>query len=141
MKKLDITDLRVCDWVQWNDKPYCVCSIDAISLTVELAENLGDTFEVPVIELSGIPITPEILEKNGLSFKEFAFQETTMLGRHIRLIAVSARDQGWCIHVSIRKAGGHDFVDMVFAVDFIGQFVHELQHAIRLAGIEKEIEL
>lgn len=141
MKKLDITDLCVCDWVQWNDKPYCVCSIDAISLTVELAEEAGKTIVVAIDEVTGIPITPEILKKNRLEFKDFAFQEITMLGRHIRLISVSTRDEGWCIHVSIRKAGGHDFVDIVFALDFIGQFVHELQHAIRLAGIEKEIEL
>ena len=141
MKKLDITDLCICDWVQWNDKTYRVCLIDGVSLTVELAEELGGTIEVAIDELSGIPITPEILEKNGLSLKEFAFEETTMLGRHIRRISVSVRDQGWWIFVRIRKAGGYDFWDVVFTVDFIGQFVHELQHAIRLAGIEKEIEL
>lgn len=140
MRELKITDIAVGDWVRWNYKTYRVCLIDGVSLTVELAEGLGGTIEVAIDELSGIPITREILEKNGLSFKEFAFEETTMLGRHIRRISVSAHDEGWCIHVSIRKAGGHDFWDMVFAVDFIGQFVHELQHAIRLAGIEKEIE-
>lgn len=141
MQKLKIHDLSIGDWVRWNDKTYRVCVIDGVSLTVELAEEAGETIEVAIDELSGIPITREILEKNGLSFKEFAFEETTMLGRHIRRILVSARNQGWNIHVSIRKAGGHDFWDMVSAVDFIGQFVHELQHAIRLAGIEKEIVL
>lgn len=141
MQKLKIHDLSIGDWVQWNGKAYRVCLIDGVSLTVELAEVLGGTIEVAIDELSGIPITPEILEKNGFSFKDFAFGETTMLGRHIRLISVSPRNEWWCIHVSIRKAGGHDFWDMVFGVDFIGQFVHELQHAIRLAGIEKEIEL
>ena len=140
-RKLQISDLLVGDWVQWEGKTYRVCLIDGVSLTVELAEKLGGTIEVATDELTGIPITPEILEKNGFSFKEFAFQETTMLGRHIRRIAVSKSDRGWWIHVSIRKAGGYDFVDMIFAVDFIGKFVHELQHATRLAGIEKEIEL
>lgn len=137
MLKLKISDLSVGDWVRWNNKTYRVCSIDAISQTVEL----GGTIEVAIDEVAGVPFTPEILVKNGMSFKEFAFEETTMLGRHIRRIGVSARDQGWNIYVSIRKAGSYDFWDMVFAVDFIGQFVHELQHAIRLAGIEKEIEV
>ena len=141
MYKLKISDLSVGDWVQWNDKTYRVCVIDGVSLTVELAEKFGGTIEVAIDELSGIPITREILEKNGLSLKEFAFEETTMLGRHIRRISVSPRNERWWIYVSIRKAGGHDFWDMVFVVDFIGQFVHELQHAIRFAGIEKEIEL
>ena len=141
MHKLKITDLSVGDWVQWNGKTYRVCLIDGVSLTVELAEKAGGTIEVAIDEVTGIPLTIEILKKNRFDFKDFAFQETTMLGRHIRRIWVSTRDQGWNIHVSIRKAGGHDFVDMVFAVDFIGQFVHELQHALRLAGIEKEIAL
>lgn len=143
MQKLKISDLSVGDWVRWkwNDKTYRVCLIDGVSLTVELAEEAGGTIEVAIDEVTGIPLTTEILKKNRLDFKAFAFQETTMLGRHIRRVSASAQDQGWWIHVSIRKAGGHDFVDMVFAVDFIGQFVHELQHAIRLSGIEKEIEL
>lgn len=114
-------------------------ALELVTANVELCKAFGG--EVAIDEVTGIPLTIEILKKNRFDFKDFAFQETTMLGRHIRRIWVSTRDQGWNIHVSIRKAGGHDFVDMVFAVDFIGQFVHELQHAIRLAGIEKEIEL
>lgn len=144
MKKLNISDLSVGDWV--SDKSGNCAKIlgienwsDGYMINIQrCGVNVGN---VSFASAHPIPITPEILEKNGLSFKESAFEETTMLGRHIRRIAVSKSDRGWWIHVSIRKAGGHDFVDMVFAVDFIGQFVHELQRAIRLAGIEKTIEL
>ncbi|MBO7314850.1 MAG: hypothetical protein J6U49_04200 [Alistipes sp.] len=140
-RKLQISDLSIGDWVEIDGEP-------AKALCLRIAG--GHIFKgvsgqmyrcCGGMDFEPIPITPEILEKNGLSFKEFAFEETTMLGRHIRRIAVSKSDRGWWIHVSIRKAGGHDFVDMIFAVDFIGQFVHELQHALRLAGIDKEIEL
>ena len=138
MRELKIYDLSVGDWVMVKGKAVKVESLGKIRDYVEL-EGFLALCHIKVVQ--PIPITPEILEKNRLDFKEFAFEETTMLGRHIRRIVVSKSDRGWWIHVSIRNAGGHDFVDMVFAVDFIGQFVHELQHALRLAGIEKEIEL
>lgn len=66
MQKLKIYDLSVGDWVQWNDKTYRVCLIDGVSLTVKLAEEAGGTIEVAIDEVTGIPLTIEIFEKNGL---------------------------------------------------------------------------
>ena len=61
--------------------------------------------------LEPIPLTPEILEKNGFS------------------------RNGLDIALFDRK-GGDDFVGAANL-----QFVHELQHALRLCGIKKEIVL
>lgn len=64
-----------------------------------------------VLRLEPIPLTPEILEKNGFSRN----------GLHIALFD---------------RRGGDDFLGASNL-----QYVHELQHAMRLCGIEKEIVL
>lgn len=131
MYKLKITDLSVGDWVRWNDKTYRVCVIDGVSLTVELAEELGGTIEVAIDELTGIPITPEILEKNG--FKKNGKYNEWNIGEW---------DERPFIGVSLDRQSMRitDLGTDIFVVRQV-VCVHQLQHAIRLAGIEKEIEL
>ena len=128
MQKLKISDLSVGDWVQWNDKTYRVCLIDGVSLTVELAEEAGGTIEVAIDEVTGIPLTTEILEKNG-----FELCEWDWIGHDYRCI-VQQRGGYW--DVLSNKRGYYRTI----RIDGL-ECVHELQHAIRLAGIEKEIEL
>lgn len=131
MKKLKISDLSVGDWVRWNDKTYRVCVIDGVSLTVELAEELGGTIEVAIDEVSGIPITPEILEKHGFiknrGYNEWnigEWNERPFIG--VSLDRQSMRVKFFCTDIFIENKV---------------VYVHQLQHALRLAGIEKDIEL
>ena len=71
-----------------------------------------------------IPLTPEILKKNGFKDSEF-FGE---------LLYKDWQIMSDCEHLAARCKDGRNF-------DILCKFVHELQHALRLAGIEKEIEL
>lgn len=125
MHKLKITDLSIGDWVRWNDNTYSVCVIDGVSLTVELAEEAGGTIEVAIDELSGIPITPEILEKNGIS-KTYESDEYAVY-----------KGEGFNVteyYTELWEFEKHRNRMMI-------RNVHQLQHALRLAEIEKEIEL
>lgn len=74
--------------------------------------------------LDPIPLTPEILEKNGFINGEFYasshIEDWQIMSDGSHLAARSER--GWCIDIPCR-------------------YVHELQHALRLCGIEKEMEL
>lgn len=134
MKKLDITDLSIGDWVRWegSSENYRVCSIDGVSLTVELAEKLGGTIEVGIDEVVGIPIAPEILEKNGFA----AMDKNTWRNAEMRC-TVFRYSKKWDIRSRAKK---NKYTSVRVDVDN-AEFIHQLQHALRLAGIEKEIEL
>lgn len=75
-----------------------------------------------------IPITPEILEKNGF---ERDFEDGS-------LIWVDEQDVTEIVWVgtilTIHGENGHLELDTCM-------YVHELQHALRLCGIDKEIDL
>lgn len=100
--------------------------------------------------LEPIPITPEILEKNGFYYGHTAGEEDNCV------LACEYPKKGWCygegageikIIFPNETDGGliridDECFDRAIAFVFGKQvFVHELQHALRLCGIEKEIEL
>jgi len=77
--------------------------------------------------LKPIPLTAEILEKNGFDMDDYTvhFKED----EHYMLELVFEDDElKWTINCN-------EYTIMNF------EYVHELQHALRLCGIEKEIEL
>lgn len=125
MSELKISDLSVGDWVRWNDKTYRVCVIDGVSLTVELAEELGGTIEVAIDELIGIPLTPEILEKNGISKTYESDEYAVYKGEGFNVTEYYTELWEFEKHRNRMKIRN----------------VHELQHALRFARIEKTIEL
>lgn len=128
-----IEELSVGDWVRydipergkWNMQ---VTSIDEGNNHIG-AGGVGAAAWSDVSEFEPIPLTPEILEKNGLCVVEedADFSECELFGSenfsifhikgtfHYRLETPQASVACWN--------------------------VHQLQHALRLAGVEKEIEL
>ena len=94
----------------------------------EVLAQIGDddTCDIIVIdeECVGIPLTEEVLKKNGFVGKE----------HYGELLTGEWQILCDCFHVA---AGCHDGWQM----DIPCRLVHELQHAFRLCGIEKEIKL
>ena len=78
-----------------------------------------------------IPLTPEILEKNGFKYKE---GETGMYG-------VTTAPHYICDGVPFEVFCDGEPFAIWFKEPINIKFVHQLQHALRLCGIEKEIEL
>ena len=98
--------------------------VDAIGNTeVYVYEKERGDWHVGYEHIKPIPITPEILEKNG--FGEYEYNE--VYGDEIE-VEVSLYewpiDEGSCPGFSTHL-----------------HYVHELQHALRLCGIEKEVVL
>ena len=83
--------------------------------------NRPEQFEVTI---QPIPLTPEILEKNG-------FKNEGYFGK------LDIED----FHVLCDTKNVAIFHNEHTDVDIPIMYVHELQHALRLCGIEKEIEL
>lgn len=80
-------------------------------------------------DLEPIPLTLEILEKNGF-VRELSDCGIDYSSEVYKLRIIRRRnDEGWTIYAN------H------FGLDKKDLFVHELQHALRLCGIEKEIKL
>ena len=77
-------------------------------------------------EISPIPLTPEILEKN-----EFT-KELDADGLHYRFTLIDG-------HTKFSILNARRVFQWLGPLDF--KYVHELQHALRLCGIKKEIEL
>lgn len=128
-------DLMIGDWVNlskggWSENRQVeLIDIEMIAESVYLAEPL--------------PITLEILEKNG--FENDFYEEESVADYHtIRLEGYSLRHNigeadgylvTWC------NGGINVTTDLNGCVQKDISYVHELQHALRLCGIEKEIEL
>lgn len=83
--------------------------------------------------LRSIPITAEILERNGF---ESTTKPNVFTLTHGKLqLYVSEESDGWYISFV-------NFMERLCILQVIRQsYIHELQHALRLAGVEKEINL
>lgn len=131
MAEIKIRELSIGDWVnqKMNDGAYQVQWLERE--IVGLIQHTGTEEDgsirltaVPLSFIKPIPLTPEILEKNG-------FVENC--GRWYNSEALMEFEQykdGWCRTINCGE----------YSVYFI-KYVHQLQHALRLAGVEKEIEI
>ena len=126
------------DWVRYTDpKPFRIEQIDGVEDRV-----YGDDgFYVDTADLQSIPLTAEILEDNGFSKHDFEHIE----GQHKWSWW---RDTGtlvslWCRELNDDPVDGWMIrIESPYATCCRGvESVHDLQHALRLCGIEKEIEL
>lgn len=131
---LNTKDLMVGDWVKPKnvDASFRVGLIGADSVW-----NDTDTHEWYYDELEPIPLTAETLEKNGIKWfctepsgrKTYCCNEPVVQCTYIP-------NSGWLINVGACGSIKVRFVEISKI-----QYVHELQHALRLCGTSKEIEL
>ena len=120
-------ELMLGDWVKFPggtiDKIVDLPYIEGKGIFASFAAS-ATLFPISVEKIEPIPLTPEILEKNGFIYNELPFV------------------QGWEQFGLTLTNGGNGFrINCGINVAMIIDSVHELQHALRLCGIEKEIEL
>ncbi len=118
---MNVEELMLGDWVYGYDgewKPVCVKQIMGFHPSIVAVHTYGYQPD----QIKPIPITPEILEKNG--FEEFDGW------RILDMDDVEIRWIGTILEIS----GSHGNMELPNV-----QCVHEMQHALRLAGIDKEI--
>lgn len=153
---MNANELMIGDWIQIADEVYNSMrgqyhQIDWIR-TGELGLDNRKIITPPYAE--PIPLTPEILEKNGAKHSVyehpyFDYEPTEEeLNDALQYYPFHSYKLGTNIEVSfypkeIRvEVFGQDFVDVFKIRGRKGNvYVHELQHALRLCKIEKEIEL
>ena len=135
-------ELMIGDWVLWKNKPVQIAEISGIKysfghIDVVLAhcndDNLLESHDIKSIE--PIPITPSILEKNG--FMEYRYRQ----GDWFFVIENKENET-----LAIVSYGTSHRLEIESWDDLIGSFerggikyIHQLQQAMRLCGISKEI--
>ena len=120
-------ELMIGDWVLYNETHQQILEISGIDDEVYL-----ETDElVHQSEIQPIPLTPEILEKNGFELKE----------GEIGMYGVTTVPHYLCKGVPFEVFCDGDPFAIWFKEPVNIKYVHELQHALRLCGIDKTIEL
>lgn len=118
-------ELMIGDWVLWDNTLPCIVTtigcdyIETTKCGITLAESHL---------LQGVPLTREILEKNGFNLSsdksELGTLDTYWLGSELGAFRIHRLNNG----------------DYQFGLAKI-KYVHQLQHALKLCGIYKEIEV
>lgn len=126
----DIVTFKDCQ----NDKEHVIIKIWSINQDGEAFAFIDDYESLDEIviddEIVGLPITPEILEKNGWEYNNYNNETENEEEYYVD------RD-GFEIHINGEKFE----IRCIDAVNIQLKYLHELQHALKLCGIDKTIEL
>ena len=120
MEKLTCKDFMVGDWIKMNN---------GYAKVVGLKECIffSDKFETGIsYSAEPIPLTTEILEKNGF---EKSVDDDDQHNRYTLIIE----------HTSFSLKYARSVFQWITPIDI--KYVHELQHILKFCGIYKEIEL
>lgn len=113
-------ELMIGDWVrtEHDPTPRQICWIRTGEVGLFWNKVVTPPYLVP------IPLTPEILDKNGFVYNAIPFVD------------------GWeQFGLTLYRGSNGYRIDCGINVSLIIDCVHELQHVLRLCGIEKEIVL
>ena len=125
-------ELMIGDWVLRNGEPYQIRQLGIFGVNrdgedypaVCVGKPKGIGLIIERNEIVPIPLTPEILKKNG--FEECRIEEIEYYG--------------WRLNENFSLE--RNAVDTLIWNDDVSiHSVHQLQHALRLCGINKEIKL
>lgn len=143
------TDLMVGDWVQINGIPHKIQAIDSLDEEISADDELyyvGEDRCHSEDKIEPIPLTPEILEKNEFGSETFL---TAEWGRKVYFkefpgCVVEPADSGKYIfgttkYWSKTYSDGSliDWGTMYESRIYNLQYVHELQHALRLCKLDE----
>ena len=138
MATLKINDLSVGDWVYYKEgnTPYSIRSIYRTGMqdcVVLNDEKYSDGVIAFVDRLTPIPITAEMLVKNGFGKK------TSTQDQLLRIV----EPNGNMPFIGYRWDSRRVIIerDNDYMLRVKAEYIHQLQHVLRLAGIDKEINL
>lgn len=141
MATLKISDLSVGDWVmvEWPDGERWRGRLTQLSVTGRVEVCCANDKYVRCASnfITSIPITAEILEKNGLVGHERDADnpERIVLSNHFIMARTYTDVDWWRVIIYDEEFPAKELFNGIICS------VHQLQHALRLAGVDKEINL
>lgn len=132
---MQATELQIGDYILYNGTPIKVCSITKRKTGYHTEPNESRMHYERVQKCEPIPLTPEILERNGFKKPDNGYLLCLEEGIETQnYVYVQFRLNGEVRYVEIdtllNKAQLHNVL-----------YVHQLQQALRLCRITKEIQL
>lgn len=144
---IKISDISVGDWVMVNGKPRKISVLAEVwngsnEVLVGYVAHVNSNgynvvFYKPIEHVKPIPITAEILEKNGLYRHEIDKDnpQQVVLSNHFMMARTYDDVEWWRVLIYDEEILSKElFNGIVYSV-------HQLQHAFRLTEIDKEINL
>lgn len=127
---MNIRDLSIGDWVTYDRDTTPVQIMSVYTRSGQQCVAMTDSYYSDGVigfldNVNPIPLTPEILEKNGWSKKyddvwEYGVWRISQINKCLFILYNEKYDYDFCVYIDT---------------------VHQMQHAFRLAGIEKEIKM
>ena len=122
------TDLMIKDWVLWKNRYVQIVQISGIvysfghiDILLAHCNDVGDGIEThDISKISPIPLTAEILEKNGWERNGIFMKKRIDENTHLRWADICG---------SVLSQGNYYMCDC--------KYVHTLQHALRLCGFDE----
>lgn len=136
--KIDIRDLRVGDWVYYDPNVFIEDEYEPPK-EIEISQiKSGEDIDLIIEDCyAPIPITKEILEKNGIKCLVLEPSgKRTYSCNEPPISCTFIPDRGWYL-----SAGPVGSTKLPFAEISKAYYVHELQHVIRDAKVDKDIVL
>lgn len=118
----------------YRDREWQICSLYQFTEEVGLWRKDSQFCEY-VSDLSPIPLTPEILEKNGFEKGEIYEGNSSIVFTNGNIRISWYKNAMWCRLRIYNALGDTELCSAIV------HNVHQLQHALRLAGVGKEIEV
>lgn len=145
MATLKISDLSVGDWVEYEGLHYPITFVGygegGDGSLVNLIRPDLSCFTCKISDIRPIPITAETLEANGFEFDKASRWHICELEDKTRINVWIGRNNEGRIEVS-KPALFDDMYNFKCAdIEVSNIAVHQLQHVLRLAGVDKEINL
>lgn len=140
MEKIKVEDLGIGDWVKMEDEHYQIYHLtlagDVYGHRKVNITSSEEVFDGSIADVCPIPITAEILEKNGWSeFSDYHNSWKLDIASDKR-VWMFKNSHDWTFQVMSWGLGHNHSVAKAYIKD-----IHELQHALRLAKVGKEIVL
>lgn len=133
MSKLNVNELMIGDWVLVNGNPMQIQAINDIDGEIMAGDELYCLVEDRVHsedKIEPIPLTAEILEKNGFELVRNVPCPNKNVWSFDTFSIYEHHDKRRYPYFWIPLGDNADI-----------KYVHELQHALRLCGIDKTIEI
>ena len=136
-------ELQIGDYVDYRGQVIKVTSLYDKGGSNEVGWSDKESVWVNADNVVPIPLITEILKKNGFETEDYVHFSIQGQSDILELLLVEVPFDGYYFDIvrtekTINKCNQRCYIDRYFAsIDY----VHQLQHALRLCGIEKEIEL
>jgi hypothetical protein len=140
MREIKIRELSIGDWVRYDFPEIGKRNIQVNSIDEEDnhigAGGIGASAWSDVSEFEPIPLTPEILEKNGFVDYEVGKGWYVLNVADDLRVWLHRNSHDWTFQLMEWSPLSTHEIGKVFI-----NHTHQLQHALRLAGVEKGIEV